>query len=112
MNVRMNLPMFNCCAFTAMTMPYAFLNFPENDSFSGFWVVGAVAMGKPIIMIFSLDPHVSPDKVDAEIARLEAEHGIKCKDQIKKIAYDPSYTPGDTGEFAFNADGKPPTIDH
>ena len=109
MNVRMKLFGFT---FKAMTMPYAFLNFPENDSFSGFWVVAAVAMGKPIIMMFSLDPHVSSDKVDAEIARLEKEHGIKCSDKIKRINYDPLYKPGDTGEFAFNNNGKPATIDH
>jgi len=109
MNVRMKA---FCTSFTAMRMPYDFLNFPENDSFSGFWVVAASMMGKPIIMMFCLDPHVSAEKVDAEIARLEKEHGIKCKDQMKKIAYDPNYTPGDTGEFAFNKNGKPSTIDH
>jgi hypothetical protein len=109
MNVRMKMA---CCTFTAMTMPYSFLNFPENDSFDGFWVIGGVAMGKPIIMIFCLDPHVSSDKVDAEITRLATQHGVKCTDQIKKIAYDPNYKPGDTDEFSFNADGRPPTIDH
>jgi len=111
MNVRMKMPCFGF-SFKAMTIPYAFLNFPENDSFSGFWVVGASAMGKPIIMIFCLDPHVSAEKVDAEIQRLETEHGIRCKDKIRKIAYDPEYKPGDTGEFAFNKDGEPATIDH
>jgi hypothetical protein len=62
--------------------------------------------------VFCLDPHVSAEKVDAEITRLEVEHGIKCRDKIRKIVYDPNYKPGDTDEFAFNKDGKPPTIDH
>jgi len=110
MNVRMKIPF--CFTITAMTMPYSFLNFPENDSFDGFWVVGAAMMGTPIVMIFSLDPHVSAEKVDAEIERLVSEHGLKCKDKVKKLVYDPSYTPGDTGEFAFNTNGQPSTIDH
>jgi len=109
MNVRMKIC---CCTITAMTMPYAFLNFPENDSFDGFWVIGAAAMGKPILMIFSLNPHVSTEKVDAEIERLVMEHGIKFKDEIKKIKYPTNYMPGDTGEFAFNTNGRPSTIDH
>jgi len=109
MNVRMKM---KCFSFTAMTVPYSFLNFPENDSFSGFWVVAANTPMGPIIMMFCLDPHVSAEKVDAEITRLEVEHGIKCRDKIRKIVYDPNYKPGDTDEFAFNKDGKPPTIDH
>lgn len=93
---------------------YDFLNFPKKDSFSGFWVIAAVAMGKPIIMIFSLDPHVAPALVDAEIARLQKEHGISSEvaAKITKIAYKKGYKPGDTGEFAFNKNGKPSVIDH
>ena len=112
MNVFMKLP---CCgAKHIMTVPYDFLNFPKKDSFSGFWVIAAVAMGKPIIMIFSLDPHVAPAKVDAEIARLQKEHGISAEvaAKITKIEYKKGYKPGDTGEFAFNKNGKPSVIDH
>ena len=47
--------------------------------------------------------HVAAAKIDAEVTRLETEHGIKCRDAIKKVAYAPDYRPGDTGEFAFIA---------
>ena len=56
--------------------------------------------------------HVAAAKIDAEVTRLETEHGIKCRDAIKKVAYAPDYRPGDTGEFAFNQEGCPPRIDH
>lgn len=56
--------------------------------------------------------HVAAAKIDAEVTRLETEHGIKCRDAIKKVAYAPDYRPGDTGEFAFNKEGCPPRIDH
>lgn len=109
MNVRDKI----CCRTVGlMTVQYNFLNFPENDSWDGFWVVASTAMGKPIIMIFSQDPHVSEEKVDAEITRLEQEHGLKCRNKIRKIKYDPNYKPGDTDEFAFNNKGAPAAIDH
>ena len=70
------------------------------------------ALQTQVAMIFGLDPHIAPEKVDAEIERLEKEHGVAFKDKFTKIAYAPTYKPGDTGEFSFNCEGKPPTIDH
>ena len=46
-------------------------------------------------MIFGLYPHIAPEKVDAEIERLEKEHGVAFKDKFTKIAYAPTYKPGD-----------------
>lgn len=109
-DIRMKLP---CCVISPMSVTYDWFNFPKDDSFSGFWTIGALAMGKPVVMIFCLDPHVAAKKVDAEIARLVKEHGMDASITENMIRPDyTGYKPGDTGEFAFNKSGRAPTIDH
>ena len=39
-------------------------------------------------------------------------HGIAFTDKFNRIAWPKDYKPGDMGEFSFNKDGAPPTIEH
>jgi len=92
---------------------YEWFSFPMNDSFTEFWCIGAIApMIGPVVMLFCQDPLVKKEVVDAFVETLKTKHGIAFTDKFNRIAWPVAYKQGEMGEFAFNKQGKPPTIDH
>ena len=86
------------------------LNFPEKDSFSGFWTYVQSISGD--ICIFALTPHVSDELYQAEIARLGKEHGYSEAQlaKIKKVAWPKDCKVGDSLEESTNIEGKGATL--
>lgn len=86
------------------------LNFPEDDSFSGFWTYVQSVSGD--ICIFALTPHVSDELYQAEVARLGKEHGYSAAQlaKIKKVAWPKDCKVGDSLEESVNVEGKGATL--
>lgn len=103
--------MYSCCGLpfnVPMFAKWDFMNFPENDSFDGFWTYAANMMGKWHILIFSLTPQPSDEVYNAEVARLKSECGVTM--DIERMVYPKNFVAGTFHEESTNVDGGEPKL--